>query len=92
MQNELDVLESTNHPNIVRIYELLHDPDFYFIVQEFVEHGELLNYIDRRGKVSELDVINIAKQLFLAVNYIHSKNIVHRDIKPENILMFSLKD
>ena len=45
MQNELLVLEETSHPNIMRIYELLHDDKFYFIVSEFIRHGELYDFI-----------------------------------------------
>ena len=36
MLNELQILEDTSHPNITRIYELLHDDKFYFIVSEYV--------------------------------------------------------
>ena len=87
MDNELEILESTAHPNIVRIYELLHDEKYYFIVSEFIRHGELYEFIVRKGVISELDVTKIAKQLFMAINYLHSNDIVHRDIKPENILI-----
>ena len=37
--------------------------------------------------MSEKEVRHVAKQLFYALNYLHSNNIVHRDIKPENILI-----
>lgn len=87
MENELIILEATSHPNIVRIYELLHDEKFYFIVSEFVRYGELYDIIMKKGSISESEVINIVRQLFQAINYLHGINIVHRDIKPENILI-----
>ena len=76
----------------MRIYELLHDEKFIFIVSEYIKHGELYDYIVERasspqGALTETEVKTLAKQLFLALNYMHSSNIVHRDIKPENILM-----
>jgi len=45
MDNELEVLESLVHPNIVSTYELLEDKHNYFVVSEFVKHGELYNFI-----------------------------------------------
>ena len=56
MQNELKVLETAAHPNIMRIYELLHDQNFYFIVSEYIRYGELYDFIVEKGKVSEKDV------------------------------------
>lgn len=45
MRNELKVLEETQHPNIMRIYELLQDDKFYFVVSEFIRYGELYDFI-----------------------------------------------
>lgn len=42
---ELQVLEDTSHPNIMRIYEILDDEKFYYIVSEFIRYGELYDYI-----------------------------------------------
>jgi serine/threonine protein kinase len=61
MDNELEILETTDHPNIVRIYELLHDDKFYFIVSEYIRHGELYDFIVKKQYISELDVIKIIK-------------------------------
>ena len=41
MENELAILEETEHPNIVRIYELLHDETTYYIVCEYIKNGDL---------------------------------------------------
>lgn len=87
MMNELNVLETVSHPNILSVFELLHDDKFYFIVSEYMKHGELYDFIVERGFISENEVKCIVKQLFLAINYLHQNNIVHRDIKPENILI-----
>ena len=87
MQNELAILEDTTHPFIMNIYELLHDEKFYFIISEFIRGGELYDYIVSTETISEEKVRRIVQQLFLALNYMHQKNIVHRDIKPENILI-----
>ena len=49
MINELLILEETAHPNTMRIYELLEDDKFYFIISEFIRHGELYDYILKRS-------------------------------------------
>ena len=76
----------------MRIYELLSDDKFYYIVSEFIKYGELYEFIVKRGGITELEVIKITKQIFLALNYMHQNSIMHRDIKPENILMDNVDD
>jgi serine/threonine protein kinase len=61
MQNELLVLEETSHPNIMRIYELLHDDKFYFIISEFVRCGELYDFVVQRGNLTEYEVRKIVR-------------------------------
>lgn len=61
MNNELEVLETTSHPNIVKTIELLHDDRFYFIVTEFVRYGELYDFICQKGLITELDVRHLIR-------------------------------
>ena len=87
MEGELEVIQNTDHPHIVRVMELLEDEAKFYIVSELVSGGELYDYIIKKKKLSEKQSASIIKQILLALNYMHKQDIVHRDIKPENILL-----
>ena len=89
MQNELQVLQKASHPHIMRIFELLEDEDNYYVVSEFLKGGELFERIIKLKTFNEQRAAFIVNQILLALNYIHSDNIMHRDLKPENILLES---
>lgn len=54
---------------------------------EYVEGGELFNYIGENGGCEEMIVVHIFRQIVAALWYCHRLNIYHRDLKPENILL-----
>ena len=87
MEQELDVLQKTDHPHIVRVFELLHDDVNFYIVTELVTGGELYDHIIKVKRLKERQAADVIRQLLLALNYMHQQNIAHRDIKPENILL-----
>jgi len=59
MRNELFVLEKTNHPHIVSVYELLEDNNKFYVVMEFISDGDLLHYIKNKtpSEESTLEII-----------------------------------
>jgi len=61
MENELTILEKTSHPNVMRIYELLNDDKFFFVVSEFMKHGELYDFIVKREGITEQEVQKIVR-------------------------------
>jgi len=91
---EIEILIGTDHPNIIKIFEYFIDDVNYILITEFIGGGDLYNAITKFTKFSEETAASIMYQIFSAICYLHSKNIVHRDIKPENILVenWSLKN
>ena len=51
MQQELGILASLNHPNIVRVLDLLEDDKYYYIVQELMKGGALLDALEKKKKL-----------------------------------------
>lgn len=54
---------------------------------EYVEGGELFDYISTKGLLAEPEAVRIYRQMIAALSYCHQFNLCHRDLKPENILM-----
>jgi len=51
--SEFKVLGETDHPNIVRVYQLLEDNKFYYVIMELMSGGDLMDSISRRQKLSD---------------------------------------
>ncbi|CAD8080953.1 unnamed protein product [Paramecium sonneborni] len=85
--NEIDLLRSCDHPNIIKLYEIYESGDYIYLVMELLEGGELFDLILETQCFQESKVALIMFKIFDALEYLHTKNIMHRDIKPENILL-----
>ncbi|CAD8082793.1 unnamed protein product [Paramecium sonneborni] len=86
---ELDnnrLLKGINHPNIVKIYEILHEPEnscIYLIMEQC--QGSLMDLLQNKSFSFEA-ILDLIVQINTGYKYLEEKNIIHRDIKPENIL------
>jgi calcium-dependent protein kinase len=85
--NEINILRTLDHPNILKIFEFYSNKDSYSIVTELCTGGELFQEIIDRGPFNENYTAYVMFQIFSAINYCHNMHIVHRDLKPENILI-----
>lgn len=87
LQQEIALLMSVSHPNVLCLKETFDEPDGVYLILELAAEGELFNLIVTKQKLSEAETRKIFIQLFQGTKYLHERNIVHRDIKPENILL-----
>src|SRR5882762_1013870 len=83
---EARALAKLNHPNIVTVHEFGQVNGLPFLVMEFVD-GLNLRQLERAGKLSPREALQIIPQICEALQFAHDEGIVHRDIKPENILL-----
>jgi len=78
---------SLSHPNIVSLYDVGQEDDFYYLVMEYVDGETLKDRIATRGPIPVLEAMRIAYQICEALEHAHQHKVVHRDIKPHNILL-----
>lgn len=84
---EADILRTLDHPNVLRLLEVLEDPINYYLCSEYTEGSALLTFISTRRRISEAHAAEVMYQVLSAVAYCHSKGVVHRDIRPEHIVV-----
>ena len=87
IKNEINILKSIDHPNVLKIYEFFEDEENLYIIMEFCDAGDLFGKQEDCGTLSEFVVKFVMYQVFLAINVLHMKKIVHGDIKTENIAL-----
>ncbi|XP_045788262.1 CBL-interacting serine/threonine-protein kinase 9-like [Trifolium pratense] len=87
LSREISTMKIINHPNVVKIYEVMASKTKIYIVLELVKGGELFDKIAKNGKLKEDEARSYFHQLINAVDYCHSRGVYHRDLKPENLLL-----
>jgi len=84
--NEVAIYLSIDHPHIVRLVDVYRGESSIDLVMECMGGGTVLKRVIDRKRFTERDAVEAVWQMLLALNYLHSLDIVHRDIKLENFL------
>ena len=87
VKQELSILKIVKHKYIVQLYEILETPQHIFIIMEYCEGQDIMDYILTRNRLTEEESLKYFQQLINALYYLHSQNITHRDIKIDNLLL-----
>jgi serine/threonine protein kinase len=75
---EIETWRRMQHPNIVQLFEILTTETKIYMVMEYVEGGELFDYVTQCGALDEVSARRLFKQLVGAIKYCHDSNFVHR--------------
>lgn len=87
IEREIIIMKLISHPNIMGLYDVWENKSELYLVLEYVEGGELFDYLISHGRLSEAEAARYFGQIIDAVAYCHKFQICHRDLKPENILL-----
>jgi CRP-like cAMP-binding protein len=86
-QREAEIIQSFDHPHIVRMYERFAAFHTYFLALEFCDGRPLDEVLKSTGPLPEPEVRKIVGQLALALGYAHQAGVIHRDVKPTNVMV-----
>ncbi|XP_016109721.1 serine/threonine-protein kinase MARK2-like isoform X5 [Sinocyclocheilus grahami] len=84
---EVRIMKVLNHPNIVKLFEVIETDKSLYLVMEYASGGEVFDYLVAHGRMKEKEARAKFRQIVSAVQYCHQKCIVHRDLKAENLLL-----
>ena len=81
---EIEILKNINHPNIAQMFETYSTVHNIYLMMEYIEGGDLFDYINKNLFLPEQKACYIFRQLIGVIEYLNTMGISHRDIKPEN--------
>ena len=85
---EARIQHQLNHPNIVRVQDIIKQGSLSGFVMEWCNGGTLLHMLQKAGgPLSMLQLSNLFPSMVDALGYAHQNDVIHRDLKPQNILL-----
>ena len=88
-RNESRAISLLDHPNIVKVYDVIFSNRIQSIVMEYIDGITLKDYIDQEKVLRWKEAVHFTVQILRALQHAHDKGIVHRDIKPQNIMLLA---
>ena len=92
LHSEVLVMQGLQHPNIVSLINFIAEDDFYYIVMEYLPHGDLFNKLSECITFNEQQARQAVLAIMTGLQHMHRANVAHRDLKPENLLLGSSQE
>lgn len=89
LDERLGLQLASSHPFIVTLRHAFQTEKALYLITDFCKGGDLRGLLNRvpRSRLPEAEAVPLFSQIVLAIEHLHSLNIVYRDLKPENILL-----
>ena len=78
-------MKLVDHPNIVKLFEVIEERNFMYLIMEYASGGEVFDYLVAHGRMKEKEARVKFRQIVSAIQYCHAKKIIHRDLKVTEI-------
>jgi serine/threonine protein kinase len=83
----LRIYDNGGHPNISGLRDMYEDGEFYYLILDLVNGGEMFEHLIHFGAYSEADAARCMHEIASALAFLHGVGVVHADLKPENLLL-----
>lgn len=84
---ECNILKLSNHPYVIKLHYSFQTPENLYMILDYCPGGDLAFHLNKRQIFDESEARFFIAEVILAIEYIHTLNIIYRDMKPENILI-----
>lgn len=81
IENEIKIISTLSHPNLLSFIKKEHKNKL-MIVTEYCSGGTLYDFLKKKGKIKEMEVKGLMKQIIEGCRYMHGQGYIHRDLKP----------
>lgn len=85
--SECKIMKQLDHPFIVPLHYAFQTPKYLYLILELCSNGDLFGFIEKKGKLEESVSRFYLAEVILALEYMHSLDIIYRDLKPANVLI-----
>jgi serine/threonine protein kinase len=77
---EVAIMNQLHHPNLVSVVDFFEEDDYYYIIMELMEGGDVFDRIIEMNNYTEKDARDLVRVLLEAVLYMHDSGVAHRDV------------